>query len=221
MVAVALPVPEKPKLRGVLHQCAAVVAVIAGVLLLGHTHTTTEALACGVFIASLVTLFTVSATYHRVNWQPAARAWMRRADHSSIFVLIAGTYTPVALLGLPPETAKSVLLLAWGGAILGVLKSMFWIQGPKPLVAVLALLTGWSIAPYWNDVKANIPGILPFLLVGGIAYSIGAIAYATKKPALWPKTFGYHEFFHAGTLIGAGLHYVGVWRILSGLHPST
>jgi hemolysin III len=150
----------KPSLRGVLHQWAAPVALGAGIVLVAMAPDLRAGLACAVFATSLVTLFTVSATYHRVTWQPAARAWMRRADHASIFVLIAGTYTPIALLGLPAATGTKLSLLVWTGAALGVLQSLFWVHAPKWVVAVLAVAVGWSIVPYLGEVRHAVPGFV-------------------------------------------------------------
>jgi len=207
--------PSKPLLRGVLHSYAAVAALAAGAVLASFAPTARAAAAVAVFIASLVTLFTVSAVYHRVTWSPRGRAWMRRADHSSIFVLIAGTYTPIALLGLPPETGNRLLLAIWIGALLGVLMSLFWISAPKVLVAIVAVAVGWTMVPYMGDVRrAYGDAVLTLIIAGGIAYSVGAIVYAAKRPALLPHHFGYHELFHALTIVGAVCHFIVVRMIL-------
>lgn len=207
--------PLKPLLRGVLHSYGAVAALAAGLVLASYAPTARAAAAVAVFIASLVTLFTVSAVYHRVHWSPPARAWMRRADHSSIFVLIAGTYTPIALLGLPPETGNRILIAIWSGALIGVAMSLFWISAPKALVAIVAVAVGWTLVPYMGEVRqAYGDTVLALIITGGIAYSAGAIVYAAKRPALWPGHFGYHELFHALTLVGAVCHFVVVRLIL-------
>jgi hemolysin III len=144
----------KPSLRGVLHQGAAFVAVAIGAFFVFNAPNPRAMWAGLGFAASLFLLFTVSATYHRVHWQPKQRAWMRRADHASIFVLIAGTYTPVALVGLPPPLGNQLLLLVWSGALVGVLQSLFWINAPKFVAAVLAVGLGWSITLYWTETRA-------------------------------------------------------------------
>lgn len=204
-------------MRGVLHTYAAAVAVGAGLLLLRATRDARAAFSVGVFAASLVTLFVVSATYHRIDWAPRARAWMRRADHAAIFSLIAGTYTPVAVLAIPPPTGERILVIVWCGAALGILQSLFWVHAPKVLVAALAIALGWATVPYLGEVRrACGDATFSLLLAGGIAYSVGAIVYAAKRPALWPATFGYHELFHLLTLVGAGLHFVAVARIVVG-----
>ena len=206
----------KPRLRGVLHQCAAVVAVVIAVYFAVTAPDGRSRAAALVFCASLFTLFSVSATYHRVHWQTAAaRAWMRRADHASIFVLIAGTYTPIALVGLPEALGNRLMLIVWSGALIGVLQSLFWIHAPKAVAAVLAVALGWSVTLYWTETRAALTDAEMLLLfMGGVFYTIGAVAYAAKRPALWPKTFGYHELFHACTLVAAALHTVAVDSVI-------
>ena len=204
-------VTEKPLLRGVLHQAAAVVALVAGVALTATSPSFKGALSAALFTVSLVTLFTVSATYHRITWSPKARAIMRRADHASIFVLIAGTYTPIAIAALPEATGRQILVVVWVGALIGVLQSLLWIQAPKAVAPIIAVALGWVVVVYWDEATSALLSMeLGCVFAGGVAYTIGAIAYAVKKPALWPKVFGYHEFFHASTLVGATLHFIAI-----------
>ncbi|WP_375770375.1 hemolysin III family protein [Archangium gephyra] len=204
-------VAVKPRMRGVLHQFAAAVALGAGLVLISMAPGARSATAAALFAVSLVTLFTVSATYHRVNWSVPARAWMRRMDHASIFVLIAGTYTPVALIGLPEAAGNSLLLAVWCGALLGVLKSLFWVNAPKALTAALAVGVGWTLVPYFNEVRHSLGVMeLTLILLGGVAYTLGAVAYASKRPNPLPEVFGYHEVFHALTIVGAVLHFTVV-----------
>ena len=167
-------VSVKPRLRGVLHQFAAAGALGAGLVLVAMAPGARSATAAALFAISLVTLFTVSATYHRVTWSPPARAWMRRMDHASIFILIAGTYTPVALLGLPEAASRTLLLAVWSGALLGVLQSLFWIHAPKVVTAVLAVGVGWTVVPYFDEARRSLgTRELTLILVGGVAYKIG------------------------------------------------
>jgi hemolysin III len=210
----ALPV-DKPLLRGVLHQVAAVVAAVAGGALALWAPTPRGMWAALGFTASLVTLFAVSATYHRVNWSPAARAWMRRADHASIFVLIAGTYTPIAIAVLPPSLGQTLLAVAWGGAVIGVVQSLFFIHAPKWVVAIIAVAVGWSVVPFWSEARAALHDReMGLIFAGGVAYTLGAVAYALKRPVLSPRVFGYHEVFHAFTLVGATLHFIAItWMV--------
>lgn len=214
MPATALP-GEKPKLRGVLHQWAALVALGAGAALVSLAQSPRIAAAVAVFAASLVVLFAVSAVYHRVDWSAAARARMRRVDHASIFILIAGTYTPIAILALPPAIGRSLLVAAWGAALLGILQSLFWIRAPKAIGALLAVAVGWTIIPYLGTARAAL-STAEFALIaaGGIAYTAGAAAYALKRPNPWPGVLGYHEIFHALTIVGATLHFAAVIHLV-------
>ncbi|MFP2911362.1 PAQR family membrane homeostasis protein TrhA [Pyxidicoccus sp. 3LFB2] len=198
-----------------LHQFAAVVALIAGGVLVSMAPTPRAATAAALYAVSLVVLFTVSATYHRVDWAPRGRAWMRRMDHASIFILIAGTYTPVALLGIRGAAGDSLLLAIWCGALVGVLQSLFWVHAPKVVTAALAVGVGWTLVPYLKEARQalDVTG-LSLILAGGAAYTLGAVAYALKRPNLRPGVFGYHEFFHALTLVGAGLHFAVVVRLV-------
>ena len=205
----------KPALRGVLHQWAAVFAAGAGTGLVALAPTPTARIAVAVYSASLALLFTVSAVYHRFDWPNDVRMWLRRADHASIFLLIGGTYTPVALLGIGGEEAYHVLMLVWGGAALGIVVSLLWPTAPKFVAAVLAVAVGWTIVPYVGVLVRSLqPAELWLIVLGGVAYTVGALVYAMKRPDPWPRTFGYHEIFHALTLVGAGLHLAAVLSIL-------
>ncbi|RYZ43388.1 MAG: hemolysin III [Myxococcaceae bacterium] len=206
---------EKPKLRGVLHQWAAAFAVGAGVVLVALAPTPRTALASALYSLSLVGLFTISATYHRVNWAPRGRAWMRRMDHAAIFLLIAGTYTPVAMLGLPEELGNRLMLYIYVGALVGILQSLFWVGAPKFITAALAVAVGWIMMPYFGEVfRALGAGGGGLIIAGGIAYTTGALAYAFKRPNPIPGVFGYHEVFHALTIVGAGFHFVLVLQMV-------
>jgi hemolysin III len=199
----------------VLHQFAAASALGAGGVLVSMAPTPRAAAAAALYAISLVVLFSVSATYHRVDWSPRGRVWMRRMDHASIFILIAGTYTPVALLGVSGAAGDSLLLAIWCGALVGVLQSLFWVGAPKVITAALAVAVGWTLVPYLEDARRAL-GVteLSLILAGGAAYTTGAIAYALKRPDLRPGVFGYHELFHALTLVGAGLHFAVVLRLV-------
>jgi hemolysin III len=209
----------KPLLRGVSHEVAAGVALAGWAWLTVLAQSPRAQVAANVYGSSLVALFLVSALYHRRTWSPRTRSWMRRLDHAAIFVLIAGTYTPLCLL-LAPPLGRSLLTVAWVGALLGVGLSIFWIQAPKPLVALAAVVLGWVIVPTIPSVYAAVGGLgLSFIGVGGLAYTLGAVAYATRRPDPWPRTFGYHEVFHALVVLAAALHFAmvaGVVRALPG-----
>ena len=205
----------KPTWRGVLHQWAAVVAFGAGAALVVLAPDARSRIAVGIYAASLALLFTISAVYHRIHWDPVPRTWLRRADHASIFLLIGGTYTPVALLALDADIARRLLILVWSGAALGVLVSMLWPGAPKFVGAVIAVAVGWTIVPYVGTLRRVLEtSELWLIVVGGLAYTIGALVYALKRPDPRPDHFGYHEVFHALTLVGAGTHLAAVVSIL-------
>ena len=203
--------PHKPMLRGWSHAVAFFIALICGVVLVNAASGPTAKIACAVYSASLCMLLGVSGLYHRVNWKtPEARQRMRRLDHSVIFVLIAGTYTPLAFT-LDPQSTFRMLSVAWTGALLGVLKALFWVHGPKWIVAVLAVAVGWLAAFYATDLLRTI-GVGPVLWMGlgGVLYTLGALVYALKRPDPWPAVFGYHEVFHALVIAAAVCHFIAV-----------
>ncbi|MDQ3279994.1 MAG: hemolysin III family protein [Acidobacteriota bacterium] len=204
----------KPRLRGMLHQEAAWFSLGAGAVLVAMSRTMEAAIAAAVYSASLVVQFAISSVYHRVQWSARARALMRRADHSAIFVLIAGTYTPISLLGLAGPDGRHLLTVVWLGAAAGVALSLFWVNAPKPLVAIVAVALGWTIVPYFDQARRLLGGGTWLVLAGGVAYTIGAIIYAARRPDPFPRVFGYHEVFHLLTIIGAMLHFAAVLRIV-------
>ncbi|WP_243337392.1 PAQR family membrane homeostasis protein TrhA [Anaeromyxobacter soli] len=208
---------EKPLLRGVSHEIAAFVALAAWIALALVSPSARARAAANVYGASLFTLFAVSALYHRPTWPPRARRWMRRLDHSAIFLLIAGTYTPFCLV-LGGARGEALLVIAWGGAALGILQSILWVRAPKPLIAVIYVLLGWVILPVMPALVARLgPGAIALLGAGGIAYSLGAVVYATRRPDPFPRVFGYHEIFHALVVVAAGLHLAVTARALFSL----
>jgi hemolysin III len=206
----------KPRARGWIHLVSAVVSVFAGASLISVSWPL-AGLAAGlstfIYTGAVVGMFTVSAIYHRVTWKSVkARIWMKRLDHSMIFVLIAGTYTPFAVLAMPHDSGVLVLWIVWGGALAGVLLKMCWPTAPRWVGVPLYLTLGWVSAFYIAMILHN-AGVTAMVLlaVGGALYSIGGIMYAMHKPDPWPTTFGYHEFFHACTAIAAICHYIAIW----------
>jgi hemolysin III len=200
--------PPKPSLRGVSHHYAALVAAGAGIVLVAMAPTLTSAVAAAIYGLSLALLLGVSAVYHRPNWSSSARRWLRRADHASIYILIAGSYTPICLLALEPDVGRPLLQGAWIFAIAGVLKELFWIGAPKPVTAIVFLAMGWVSVPYFPEVHASVGGVGATLLaVGGLLYSLGAVVYALKQPNPAPLVFGYHEIFHALVVAASALHF--------------
>lgn len=206
----------KPQLRGVSHQISFFIAAAAGAWLLSHASGAMF-WGCVVYLVALCGQFAVSALYHRPTWGPVARQWWRRLDHSFIMILIAGTSTPLAL-ALPPESSRPFLVILWAGAGLGVLRALFWITAPKPVAAILALVLAWLSAPFVPALNAALgTTTVVWIFVGGLLYSLGAVAYATKRPNPWPRVFGYHEVFHAFVVLAAAAHFVAVTRAVLGL----
>jgi hemolysin III len=209
----------KPRFRGWIHVYSAGAAVFAGASLIAVSWavgSTRAGLATFAYTAATVLMFTVSATYHRVNWKSAtALKWMKRADHSMIFVFIAGSYTPFALLALPPADGRLVLCIVWGGAVAGVLLKMCWPSAPRWVGVPLYLLLGWVAVGFTTTILHN-AGVaaMVLLFVGGVLYSIGGVLYALRWPDPWPTTFGYHEFFHACTAVAAICHYIAMWFVV-------
>jgi hemolysin III len=205
----ALPAgPIKPKLRGVSHQYAFFVSLGCGVaLILGASDGRTR-LAASIYAAAVSALLGTSALYHRVTWRPNARRWMRRLDHSMIFVLIAGTYTPVALLALKGSLASTILIVLWAGALGGAVFKLLWIDAPKWLFAGVYVALGLVTAAVFGELPAAIGWLgVAGLATGGLLYVLGAIVYASGRPNPWPKVFGYHEIFHALVIAAAALQY--------------
>ena len=203
--------PVKPLLRGRSHEYAFVVALTLAPIMIVVAPGVAPRFVVAIYAVAIAALFGVSATYHRVDWAPAARAGMRRLDHSMIFLAIAATYTPIAVFALSPDSARLVLPIVWGGAVLGIVLRNLWPHAPKPLTAAPYLAVGWVAVIFMADIWRSM-GVAGFLLValGGLLYTVGAVVYATHRPDPWPRTFGYHEIFHLFVIGGAVLHYVGI-----------
>jgi hemolysin III len=199
----------KPRLRGVLHQWAFFVSVIGGVVLVVAAPAGRATLATGIYAVSVSALFGVSALYHRITWVSAeARRWMRRLDHTMIFFLIAGTYTPFGLLVLDGTLATAILCAVWGGALAGVVLNLVWIDSPKWVTAVVYVAVGWVAIVAFPELTSEL-GVMAIVLLalGGVLYTLGAVVYARKKPDPSPAVFGYHEIFHALVIAAAALQY--------------
>jgi hemolysin III len=198
----------KPRWRGVTHQYAFFVSVGCGVGLILAASGGRARLAATIYAMAVSALLGTSALYHRVTWRPAARRWMRRLDHSMIFVLIAGTYTPVALLALKGALANTILIVLWAGALGGVVFKLAWIDAPKWLFAGVYVALGLVSAAVFGELPATIGWLgVAGLAAGGLLYVLGAVIYASGRPDPSPRVFGYHEVFHALVLAAAGLHY--------------
>jgi hemolysin III len=213
------PARVKPRYRGVSHEFATYAAGLAGCRLVAEARgpgTTNLALISTVaYSLSLFFLFGVSALYHRPTWSPAMRQRIRRIDHSTIFLMIAGTATPVVTLCLAEPARSQALVMIWIGAGLGLIKALFWAHAPKPLTAAIYLVYGCVLAAF-------VPGMTEalgannarLLLGGGLLYAIGAIVYALKRPDPSPAVFGYHEIFHAFIIAAAAVHYLAITRLV-------
>jgi hemolysin III len=202
----------KPKLRGVSHEWAFFVSLFLGAALIAAADTPKATLAVAIYAVSLSALLGTSALYHRVNWRrPNVRRWMRRLDHSMIFFLIAGTYTPFALLVLNGPLADAVLAVVWIGAIAGAIVEMVWIEHPKWVAALIYMSLGWvaiiAFPGLWEEM-----GVTGTMLVaaGGLLYTAGAIVYATQRPDPNPRIFGYHEVFHALVIAAAAVQFAAI-----------
>src|SRR5205809_4142217 len=202
----------KPRLRGVSHQWAIFASPVSGTVLVVIAPSVEATLAAVIYSVAVAGLFGVSALYHRVNWQsPAARKRMRRLDHTMIFVLIAGTYTPFALLALTKPLATIILVVVWGGAVVGAGLKLVWIDAPKWLIAAVYIAVGWVAVAAFPQMLDHV-GVFPTILValGGVLYTVGAVVYARQQPNLVPGVFGYHEIFHALVIAAAAVQYVVV-----------
>lgn len=210
------PVPAKPRMRGVLHQIAFFVSLAAGASLVASAPTAGSAAVLLVYAVSLSLLFGVSALFHRRTWGPIGRRRMRRADHATIFVAIAGTYTAVAGIALTGWARVATLGIVWGGAVAGIAMRQLWLDAPKWAVALPYVVVGWVALAVLPELLHALGATgFTLLLAGGLCYSVGAVVYARKRPDPWPEVFGYHEVFHACTVVGAILHYIAIaWFVV-------
>jgi hemolysin III len=208
----------KPKLRGWLHLATAPLTLAAGIVLVALSPTTATRIGSAVFIASALVLFTVSAIYHTGTWSPKTWAFLRRFDHSNIFVLIAGSYTAFSLLLLDGTAEVALLSTVWVGAVLGVLFRIFWTDAPRWLYVPLYIAMGWAalffIPAFFEGATALGLGIgiatFVMILAGGALYTAGGVVYGFKRPNPSPRWFGFHEVFHSFTVLAFAAHYVGV-----------
>lgn len=205
----------KPLLRGTSHLIAAVASVFWGALIIYQAPGDLHTRAALIYMASLIILFATSAFYHVPTWSPQIRKWLRRADHSAIFIMIAGSYTPLIMICFPSDKMTLFLSIVWIGAAVGILKSLFWVSAPRLILALLCIALGWVALIEWNVfIQKLYFGEVALLLIGGLCYTIGALIYAFKRPDPFPRVFGYHEVFHLFTIIAAVVHGVVFYRII-------
>jgi hemolysin III len=201
----------KPRLRGVLHEAAFAISLVTGTVIVCLSHGTLAKVASCVYAASVALLFGTSAAYHRGTWSPKAQALMSRLDHSMIFVLIAGTYTPFSLVLLHGWARWTVFGVVWGGAVGGIIARNAFRQPPRWVFVLLYLALGWvAVGIIPQVLETGGWAVLTLLLVGGLFYSYGAIVYARRKPDPSPQWFGFHEIFHACTLAAFASHYIAI-----------
>jgi hemolysin III len=198
----------KPKLRGWLHAATTPLTLAAGIVLFCLSPTPTTRIGSAVFAGTALLLFTVSAIYHRGTWSPRTWAFLRRFDHSNIFLLIAGSYTPFALILLRGDARVSLLLIVWIGALLGVVFRIFWTDAPRWLYTPIYVALGWAAIFYAGQLSSGGVAVTTLVAVGGGLYTLGGLVYGLKKPDPFPAWFGFHEIFHAFTILAFTCHYV-------------
>jgi hemolysin III len=198
-------------MRGLLHLVAFPVSLVAGGVLVAIAEGGAERWGCVVCARASAVLFGVSALYHRGRWDARRLALLRRLDHSNIFVMIAGTYTPVCVALLDGRTRSAVLAVVWVGALAGVVFRVAWLSAPAWLYTPFYVALGWvAVWVLPSLAREGGPGIVALIVGGGLAYSVGGLVYALRRPNPVPGVFGYHEVFHACTLVGYTCHYVAV-----------
>jgi hemolysin III len=198
-------------LRGVLHEIGLGVALVVGTLLIVGADSGRASVAASIFASSVALMLAASTLYHRVTWRPGARLWMRRIDHAGVYVLIAGTYTAVGVISLHGALKWTVLSIVWAGALAATLAKFCWVGSPKWLTVVVGVSLGWvGLAALPQLTSSAGPAAVALLVAGGLAYTAGAVVYARRSPDPAPTVFGYHELFHALTLVAIACQYVAV-----------
>jgi hemolysin III len=211
MTEAAQEAAGKPRLRGVLHQFAFFASLAVGPALILAADGNRERFAAAVFAGSVAACFGASALYHRITWTPDKRLWMRRVDHAGVYLLIAGTYTPVSLFALNGNWRIVVLTLVWAGSVAAMVLKFAWVGAPKWLAATIGIALGWIAVVALPQLVSHLdpPGVV-LLVVGGLVYTAGAVVYARRRPDPVPAVFGYHELFHALTILAVTCQYVAI-----------
>ncbi|WP_349897448.1 PAQR family membrane homeostasis protein TrhA [Parafrigoribacterium soli] len=203
-------VDAKPTWRGWIHAATFPVAIVLGIVLLTAADGAAAKVSCAVFVVSSLLLFGISALYHRFNWSDRTKRTLKRLDHANIFLLIAGSYTPITVLALPHDKSVLLLWIVWVGAGLGIAFRVFWIGAPRWLYVPLYLLLGYGALIFIGDFFAANAVMMTLILVGGLCYTIGAVIYGMKRPNPFPGRFGFHEIFHSLTLLAFLCHWVAI-----------
>ena len=204
---------KKPSWRGWIHTGVLPIVVAGGIILIVLAHGAIPKVAASIFFASSFLLFGNSALYHRFNWRPKVKITLKRIDHANIFLLIAGSYTPMAMLALPADKGLVLLVAVWIGAVLGISFRIFWINAPRWLYVPLYVLLSWAAMFYVVDFFSFNAVAMSLILIGGLCYTAGAVVYGIKKPNPFPGHFGFHEIFHALTVIAFICHWVAVLQV--------
>jgi len=211
MAGEAAPAAVKPLLRGVLHQAAFFASLAAAPLLIVGADGTRARVGAAVFAGAVAACFGASALYHRVTWTPHVRLWMRRVDHAGVYLLIAGTYTPVSLLVLHGAWRPAILAIVWTGSAAAIVLKFVWVRAPKWLAAAIGIGLGWVAVVALPQLVTRLSAVeATLLIVGGLAYTAGAVVYARRRPDPVPAVFGYHEVFHALTIVAVICQYVAI-----------
>jgi hemolysin III len=207
----------RPRLRGISHRIAFYVTLVAGAVLIKAADDRRTITAIAIYVGFLAGMFGVSATLHRSDWGPRAFGWLRRADHAMIFACIAGTYTPLCVLGIDSPSGTRLLVLAWSGAALGILRAMLWPHAPRLVSSGLYVAVGWVMIAYFPEIHAALdPVAFALVMAGGAWFTVGAMVYLFRWPDPWPRVFGYHEVFHLMIIIGCVCHFVAITRVARG-----
>ena len=204
---------RKPTWRGWIHAGTFPLAIVLGAILILSADGAAARISSAIFVASSMLLFGISALYHRLDWSDRSRRLLKRMDHANIFLLIAGSYTPITVLALPEEKATLLLWLVWGGAGLGILFRVFWIGAPRWLYVPLYLLLSYAALAFIVDFFQANAMMMTLILVGGICYTVGAVVYGLKRPNPFPGRFGFHEIFHSLTLAAFLCHWVAIYLV--------
>jgi len=217
--ALTFPVVDvKPSWRGWIHAGTFPVAIALGIVLIVLAHGVDAKVSSSIFVLCSLLLFGISALYHRFNWKPRTKAVLRRVDHANIFLLIAGTYTPLGVLALPSDKGVILLSIVWAGALVGIAFHVFWITAPRWLYVPLYVLLGWAALMYVVDLVNANAAMMVLVFVGGGLYTIGALVYGIKRPNPFPGRFGFHEIFHTLTVLAFLCHWTAA--LLIALHPA-
>lgn len=206
-------VGSKPTWRGWIHAATFPLAIVLGTVLIVMADGAAARISSSVFVASSLLLFGISALYHRLNWNDATRRLLKRLDHANIFLLIAGSYTPITVLALPPDKATLLLWLVWSGAAIGIGFRIFWIGAPRWLYVPLYVVLGWAAVMFVVDFFQASAIMMSLIIAGGLCYTVGAVIYGMKRPNPVPGHFGFHEIFHTLTLLAFLCHWTAIFIV--------